>query len=317
MPGRRDDRGRSAAKPRQIPATGWRDILLRVKDEYAEDNLSIIAAGVAFYAFMAIFPALAAMVSIYGLVADPGEIQQELSGVKAILPQEAYGIITHQLQTLTSKSGTLGWGALIGILLALWSAASGMKALINALNIAYEEEESRGFIRLNLIALLLTLASVVFVLVALGLIAALPVLLDTLGMPAWLAAVLAWGRWPLLLLLVILALGFIYRYAPDRNEPRWRWVTVGSATAAVLWLAGSGLFSFYVSHFGSYNRTYGSLAAIVILLLWFYLSSFAVLVGAELNAEMEHQTREDTTRGEGRPMGERGAKMADTLGRKP
>jgi membrane protein len=155
------------------------------------------------------------------------------------------------------------------------------------------------------------------VLVALGLIAALPALLDKFGLPSGLQTLLAWGRWPLLLLLVTLALGVVYRYAPDRDQPRWRWVSMGSVAAAVLWLAGSGLFSFYVSNFGNYNETYGSLAAIVILLLWFYLTSFAVLVGAEFNAEAEHQTREDTTRGERRPMGERGAKMADTVGRKP
>lgn len=277
----------------RIPAGRRWGLLVRVKNEIGKDNLSIVAAGVAFFGFLAIFPALAAMVSIYGLIADPGRMEQQLAIVQTILPHQAYQVLNQQLQTLTAQGGsTLGWGVLVGVVLALWSASSGMKALINALNIAYDEEEGRGFVKLNIVALLLTLAAVAFLPVALGLIAALPALLGRLGLPGGLEIIVSWGRWPLLLLLVVGGLDLLYRYAPDRDQPHWRWVSVGSTAAAVLWLTGSGLFSFYVSNFGKYNQTYGSLAAIVILLLWFYLTAFAVLVGAELDAEVEHQTRE-------------------------
>jgi membrane protein len=312
------ERGRKAEKPHQIPASGWRDIALRVKDEQKKDNLSIVAAGVAFYSLLAIFPALAALVSIYGLVADPAELQRHIATVGRLLPPDAFRILDQQLTDIvTGSGGALTFAAIGGILLALWSAAKGMKALITALNIAYEEEERRGFFRLNGLALLLTFGAVVFFLLSVSMIVVIPVALAWLGLPETASTLLSFLRWPLLAVLIMMALAVLYRYAPDRNQPRWQWVSWGAVIATLLWLVASALFSWYAANFGKYNETYGSMGAVILLLMWFFLSAYAVLIGAEFNAEMEHQTRKDTTRGQPRPMGERDAKMADTVGRKP
>lgn len=318
MPDKQEQRGRQARRPKEIPRQGWRDITLRVKEETTRDNLSIIAAGVAFYALLALFPALAALVSIYGLVADPAQVSQQLAGISQMLPQEAYQIIDRQLSSVAaSAGGALTIGAIGGLLLALWSAAKGMKAVLLALDITYDEEEKRGFFKFNGLALLLTLGAVLFVILSLGLIAILPALLGQLGLPETAQSLLAGLRWPLLALLVVLALAVLYRFGPDRDQPRWRWVSWGAVLATALWLVVSALFSWYVSNFGNYQETYGAMGAIIILLMWFYITAFVVLLGAEINAEMEHQTERDTTRGAERPMGERDAQMADTRGRKP
>lgn len=315
---RQGRRGREAEKPRQIPRPGWRDIVLRVKDEQKKDNLSIVAAGVAFYSLLAIFPALAAAVSIYGLVADPAQLQQQLQSLSQILPQQAYQILDQQLSSLVQQpQQALGIGVAVGILLALWSAAKGMKALITALNITYEEEESRGFFKLNGLALLLTGGALLFFLISIALIVAIPILINFLGLPMWIEALVNYLRWPLLALFVIVALAILYRSGPSRDQPRWQWVSWGAVIATVLWQIVSVLFSLYVANFASYNKTYGAMGAVIILLMWFFLTAYAVLIGAEFNAEMEHQTRKDTTKGEERPLGRRGAHMADTVGRKP
>ena len=311
-------RGRAATRPTQIPTKGWRDILLRVKDEVSQDNVSIVSAGVAFYALLAIFPALAALVSIYGLWADPAQIQQQLATVDTILPNQAREILNNQLSKVAGQGYTaLSLGVIGGVLLALWSATKGTKALMTALNIVNDEEEKRSFLKLNAVALSLTLGAILFAIIALALIVALPALLGNLGLQEYARLWVAGLRWPLLALAVIVALAVLYRYGPSRDEPRWRWVSWGAVAATVLWLIGSALFSFYVSHFGSYNETYGSLSAVIILLMWFYLTAFVVLLSAELNAEMEHQTVKDTTEGEPRPMGERAAYVADTVGKTP
>jgi membrane protein len=313
-----DERGRQARRLRDIPRPGWRDIALRVKEETTRDNLSIIAAGVAFYAMLAIFPALAALVSIYGLVADPAQVSQHMASIGQVLPEQAYQILDQQLSSVAgSAGGALTIGAIGGLLLALWSAARGMKAMLLALDITYDEEEKRGFLRFNALALLLTLGAVLFILLALALIAILPAILGQLGLPETVQTLLVWLRWPLLGLLVILGVAVLYRFGPDRDQPRWRWVSLGAVLATVLWLVVSALFSWYVSNFGSYQETYGAMGAVVILLMWFYITAYAILLGAEINAEMEHQTEADTTRGAERPMGERDAHMADSRGRRP
>jgi membrane protein len=313
-----DERGRQAQRPGEIPRRGWRDIALRIKEETTRDNLSIIAAGVAFYAMLAIFPALAALVSIYGLVADPAQVSQHMASIGQMVPPQAYQILDQQLSSVAASSGgALTFGAIGGLLLALWSASKGMKAMLIALDITYDEEEKRGFFKFNGLALLLTLGAVLFVILSLGLIAILPALLGSLGLPETVQTLLAWLRWPLLGLLVILGLAVLYRFGPDRDEPRWRWVSLGAVLATVLWLVVSALFSWYVSNFGSYQETYGAMGAVIILLMWFYITAYVVLLGAEINAEMEHQTERDTTRGAERPMGERDAHMADTRGRRP
>jgi membrane protein len=315
--GAREDRGRSAGKPAEIPARGWKDILLRVKDRLGEDHLTMIAAGVAFYALLAIFPGIAALVSLYGLVFDAADVERQMSLLAGVLPGDALAILTTEVKRVaTASSGSLTFGALGGLGVALWSATSGTKALFEALNIAYAEKEKRGFFRLTAIALVFTLGAVLFVVLALALIAIVPVALDYLGLGETGKVLISVLRWPLLAAGVIVALGLLYRHGPSRDHPQWRWLSWGAAAATVLWLVGSLLFSFYVSNFGDYNATYGSVGAIVILLMWFYISALIILVGAELNAEMEHQTVKDTTQGPPQPMGRRGATMADTIASK-
>ncbi len=310
-----DSRGRRASRPGEIPRKGWGDVLLRVKDEQSDDNLSIIAAGVAFYWFLAIFPALAAAVSIYGLAADPAQLQQQIDTLGTVLPPEAYRIIQAQLTTLVQHSGgALGLGMIFGILLTIWSANKGMKALITALNIVYDEQERRGFIKLNALSLLFTFCAILLGLVAISLVIAVPALIGLVGLSGTFQALLTYLRWPLLGVFLAFGLALAYRFLPDRDAPRWRWVSWGSVTATLLWLGGSALFSLYVSNFGSYGKTYGSMGAVAILLLWFYLTAYVILLGAELNAEMEHQTREDSTVGRPEPMGRRRAYVADTTG---
>jgi membrane protein len=308
--------GRHAEKPGQIPPRGWKDILLRVKDRLSEDHLTMIAAGVAFYALLAIFPGIAALVSLYGLFFDAADVEQQMSMLAGVLPGDALAILTTEVKRVAgASSGALTLGVVGGFAMALWSATSGTKAIFEALNIAYAEREKRGFFRLTAIALLFTLGAVLFVLVALALIAVLPAVLDYLGLGDAGKVMISIARWPLLAAAVILALGLLYRHGPSRDRPRWRWVTWGAATATVLWLVGSLLFSFYTANFADYNATYGSVGAIILLLMWFYISALIILIGAELNAEMEHQTAKDTTEGAPQPMGQRGATMADTLGR--
>jgi membrane protein len=208
-------------------------------------------------------------------------------------------------------------GVAVGLLLALWSAAKGMGALLTSLDIVYDESETRGFVKFNATALLMTLGAILFVLISLSLIAALPALLGHLGLPESIQSLLAWLRWPLLAVAVVLGLAVLYRYGPDRQNPKWSWVSWGAVIATVLWLAASALFSFYASNFGNYNETYGSMGAVIILMMWFFISAYVVLLGAEINAEMEHQTEQDTTTGAPRKRGEREAHVADTVGREP
>lgn len=311
-------RGREAERPRDIPRAGWRDILLRTRSEMSEDYMGITAAGVAFYLLLAIFPALAALVSIYGLMFDPADVQRQMQGAMAVLPSQAAGILEGQLRSLTAQpSSGLGVGLIVGLLLAVWSSAKGVKALIQGLNIVYDEEERRGFFKLNAIALALTVAGLVFGVVTLALIAVVPALLGNLNLPEPLRVAISLIRWPILLVAVTLALAALYRFGPNRDQPRWQWVSWGAGVATVLWLVGSVLFSVYVANFGNYSQTYGSVGAVVVLMMWFFLTAYSILLGAELNAEIEHQTRRDTTEGEPQPMGQRGAHAADTLGRRP
>jgi membrane protein len=221
------------------------------------------------------------------------------------------------MQNMARSSTTAGWGAVVGVLLSLWGGSKAMKALIEGLNVMYGEEERRNFLKLNLSALLLTLVMAVGVIVAVGLVAVLPAAIGVLGLGKSTELLVSALRWPLLLVFFLIGLSVLYRFAPNRDDAQWKWVSWGALAATALWLAVSGLFSLYVTYFGSYNKTYGSLGGVVILLMWFYLSAYAVLLGAELNAEMERQTAEDTTKGAPQPMGRRGAHAADTLGKSP
>jgi membrane protein len=312
------ERGREAERPQDIPKPGWRDILWRTKAEITDDHVSMIAASIAFYALLAIFPAIAAMISIWGLLFDPQQIAQQIESVTGALPEGAAGIINGQVEAVAAGAGAgVSIAAIVGILFALYSASKGVQAMIEGLNIIYDEEEKRGFIKLNLVTLILTLGMIAIMIVALGAIAVLPALLGNLGLPDIFRNVLDYARWPVLVLVALIGLAILYRYAPSRKEAGWRWVSPGALIATVLWVIASIAFSIYVSNFASYNETYGSLGAVVILLMWFWVSAFVVLVGAEINCEIERQTERDTTTGTAKPMGQRGAYAADTLGHRP
>jgi membrane protein len=310
-----DGRGRSADRPSDIPARGWRDILKRVQQSLSANNAGLISAGVAFYALMALFPALGALVMLYGLVADAGKIGKLLDIMSGVVPAQVMDIIGQQLTALTKQpSAGLSIAGLVGLALALWSARQGITSLITALNVAYEERERRSFVKQTLLSLSLTVGLIIEIVIALFLIAGVPAIVTLLPIGEVGKLIGQVARWPLLALLAIFGLAVIFRYGPSREKPKWRWVSWGSVTAAALWLAASALFSLYVSTIGSYDKTYGSLGGVIVLLMWFYISVYVVLLGAELNAEMEHQTAKDTTEGRQEPMGRRGAHMADTLG---
>jgi membrane protein len=313
-----DSRGREASAPREIPARGWRDILFRVKDRISEDNLSIISSGVAFYALLSIFPALIALVGLYGLVFDPQQVQQQLGTLTAVLPGEAANLIGQQLGEVASMERTsLGVGSIVALLAALWTASAGMRTLMTALNVAYHEKETRSTVKLYGTSLLLTLGAIVGAIIAVLTVVAIPAILNLVNLPQQMEALLAYGRWPALALIMLLGLAIVYRYGPDRENPRWRWVSWGAVIATVLWIVASLLFSLYVSQFGNYNKTYGSMGAVIILMTWFLLTAYIFLIGAEINAEMERQTRKDTTDARGKPLGRRGAHAADTVGQTP
>ncbi len=308
-------RGREAQRPRDIPSRGWFDIAMRVKNEVSRDNVSLVAAGLALYALLAAFPALAAALSLYGLFASPEQIAGQVESLAGVLPEQVTRIVGGQLQSLAAQQGgALGIGAVIGFVIALWSARKGITALMTATNIAYNEEEQRSFLRQLLVSLAFTLGAVVAFVGMVLVAVAVPLAVEAIGLGGGVETLVAVLRWVLLWLLMVLGLSVVYRFAPDRDPARWRWVNWGSATAATLWIVGSVLFAVYVRNFGSYGETYGSLAGVVVLLLWFYLSGFVVVLGAEINAEMERQTRKDTTRGRHEPMGSRQAHAADTLG---
>jgi membrane protein len=309
------ERGRQAERPSEIPKAGWRDILVRTWKEIGDDHVSLIAAGVGFYALLALFPAIAALIAIWGLAFDPQQIEQQITAISQFLPEQAGAIITDQARQVAAAGGGLGLAAVIGILLALYSASKGIKALIEGLNIIYDEQEKRGFIKLNLMALVITLGIIVALIVALGVIVVLPIVLELLGLGPIVDALVSIVRWPLLFAFAMLVLAALYRWAPSRAPARWRWVTWGAAIATLIWVLGSIAFSIYVRNFGSYNETYGALGAVIILLMWLWLSAFVVLLGAELNAEMEHQTERDSTTGAPEPRGRRGAQVADEVAR--
>lgn len=311
------DRGRDAEDPRQIPAKGWRDVLFRVKSEIGSDTLSLVAAGVAFYAFLSIFPAITALISIYGLVADPTQVANQVGSLQGTVPPSALQMIQKQMSAVASPSGSaLGIGLAISLALALYSSSKGVGALITALNVAYDEDEERGFIKLKATTLAFTVGAVLFVIVMLFVIS-LPAYLGQLGLPVWLVVVIRIARWVVMLGFMVVALAVIYAFAPSRERPAIRWASAGAIFATVIWIIASVAFSFYIGHFSSYNKSYGSAAAIVILMTWFWISIFLILIGAEINAELEGQTRRDSTSGRRRSRGRRGALAADEVREAP
>jgi membrane protein len=317
-PGAPQRPGEEAEAPTQIPPKGWWQVTRRAFKESSADNVGVLAGGIAYFGFLAIFPALIAGISIYGLVADPATIAAQGQSVVAALPQEAQPLIRDQLTAIASTSGgALSFSLVLSILLAVWSASGGTGNLMTAINVAYDEDETRGFVKRRGIALLLTLGAIVFVLLALALVAVIPALLGALQLGTFINVIVQIVRWALLVALVLVALAVVYRVAPDRDAPQFKWTSTGALVATVLWVLGSIGFSLYVNNFGSYNKTYGTLAGVVVLLLWLYLTSYIVLLGAEVNAEAEKQTQKDTTVGPPQPMGERRAEAADTVADPP
>jgi membrane protein len=308
-------RGRQARHPTDIPVRGWWDVSWRAVKRFSDDNISLIAGGLAMYALLSVFPALAAMVSIYGMFATPGDVINQMSSFAGILPPGVWDIFNTELQSITkSGQGTLTVAALLSIVLALWSARAAMSSLMTATNIAYREREKRGFIRTTLLSLAFTLGAILGFLVMLTLGVAIPLALAAFGAGEWVKGAVSVLRGALLWVVIVLGLAVVYRYAPAREHARWRWVTPGSVFAATMCLAASALFAFYVTNFAGYAKTYGALGGVVVLLMWFYIASVVVLMGAEMNAELERQTVEDTTEGRNAPLGQRGAFAADTVG---
>ncbi|MEA2906694.1 MAG: rane protein [Alphaproteobacteria bacterium] len=308
-------RGRKAAAPTHIPWRGWKDILARTYQEVLDDRILSLAAGVVFFCLAALFPAIAAGVSSYALFADAGTIGKHLSLLANMVPGSALDMVAEEITRIAAKSdGKLTFGFLLGFGIALWSANAGMKAIFDALNIIYDEDEKRGIIKLNLISLFFTFCAIGGALLAIGAVVVFPLVLAAFGLSSFDAPIIAFLRWPLMFVLVIVGLAVLYRYGPSRRRAQWRWLSVGSVFAAVTWLVVSSLFSWYLGNFANYNATYGSLGAVVGLMMWMWLSTIVVLVGAELNSEIEHQTARDTTVGRPKPLGTRGAVMADTVG---
>src|SRR5262245_1383014 len=310
-------RGRSATAPSEMPSRGWQDILLRIWSNIGKDRVIVVAAGVTFYSILAVFPAIAALVALYGLFADPATITSHLDSIAGVVPGGAIEVIRDQITRVASQGRTaLGVTFAVSLLVSLWSANAGMKSLFDALNLVYNETEERGFFKLNLVSLTFTILAILLVLVAIGAMVVVPIVLDFLGWGGATEVLVKIARWPALLIVVAFALAVLYRYGPSREKAQWRWITWGSVLAAIAWLVVSILFSWYAENFGSYNKTYGSLGAIIGFMFWLWLSIIVVLIGGELNAEAEHQTAHDTTIGGPKPMGQRGATMADTVGAK-
>jgi membrane protein len=306
------NRGHQAKAPSHIPLLGWWDIAKRIFKQMSEDNLSLVSAGVAFYALLAIFPAIAAMVSVYAYFASPTDISDHLSQLVALLPQSTSELILSQVSSLAEKSNaSLSFSAIGTLVLTIWSSSKGSQALITACNISYHEYEKRSFLKAQLVRFLFSLGAVVVAIFALLIIGILPIVLNLVGLRERIDLLIQIISWPLLAFTFNFALVLLYRYAPHRKPAKWRWLTLGSFLATMLWILASIAFSFYVSHFASYNETYGSLGGVVIMLMWLYISAYIITFGAVINAATEQQTVKDSTVGFAKKRGERGAYVAD------
>ncbi|WP_226580606.1 YihY/virulence factor BrkB family protein [Acuticoccus sediminis] len=306
--------GRHAQGVFQIPLPAWRAILTRTAADFGRNNISLIAGGAAFFLLLAIFPGIAAFVALYGLVFDVTAVQSHVAALSGVLPDTAVDLVTEQLSRLASQDqSTLSVGFLVGILVALWSANAGVKALFSAMNVVYGEEEKRGFFTLTLVSLAFTLAAILAAAVLISAIVVVPVVLGHIGLGGRGEAAVAMVRWPSLFVVLMAGLSLLFRYGASRRPPRLRWVLWGSVLTAFLWVVASAAFSFYLANFANYNATYGSLGAVIGFMMWLYVSMIIILLGAQLNAEVEHQLVTDTTVGPQRPLGARDAVVADLV----
>ena len=304
--------GRRADAPAEIPWRGWKAVLRRVFREIISDSISLVAAGCAFYATLALFPAISMLVSIYGLVFDRSTVEPQLRVLSGLLPPIAFHLIDDRVHTLVSQPAqTLGVGLAVSAAIAFWSSATGTKSMLSALNVAYEETEKRSFLRFQLTALAITMVTILGAATGLALLLGLPAVLSFVGFSEHLKGLIRLASFVLLVGFVLTGLSVLYRYGPSRRPATWRWITPGSLLATVLWLLASVLFSIYVGRFASYDATYGPIGAVVAVMTWFYVTVYVMLLGAELNAELELQTAQDSTEGGPQPMGKRGAFVAD------
>ncbi|RYG59983.1 MAG: YihY/virulence factor BrkB family protein [Alphaproteobacteria bacterium] len=313
---RERNRGRNAEDPRDIPREGWKDIAWRVYKCVDEHRLGLIAAGVTFYVILALFPALTALVSVYGLLTDPRSISQQLTNLYLVLPEEAIVLIRGQLDALTSAPPSkLGFGFVVSLLVAMWSVNNAVKAVFEGLNITYREREKRGVLWLNGISFAFAIGSILMAMMYMIAIAVVPLVLNFIGFGVVAEMLIRFMRWPVLMVMSALAIALLNRYGPSREHARWSWVTPGSLFVMAAWVVMSSAFSFYLSNFANYDKTYGALGTAIAVMVWVWCSTYILLVGAAVNAEMEHQTAKDTTVGTAKPLGTRGAKMADTVGK--
>jgi membrane protein len=309
-------RGRSAETPFQIPLRGLMDVAWRLWDQVGQDRILLVAAGTTFYALLALFPALTAFVSLYGFVADPKTLADHIAFLASLLPSDGFDLIRNQLHALANQTNdVLSLGFLSGLAIAFWSANSGIKGLFEGLNVAYGENEKRSFIKLNLVSFAFTLGAIVIGICFLLAVGVIPAVLSFFLLDPKAKLLVDLLRWPPVFLLAAGGVIVLYRYGPSRERAKWRWLTWGAGLTTVAWLAASWGFSFYLGHFANYNVTYGALGAVIGFMMWIWISAIIILLGAELNAELEHQTARDSTTGSPRPIGKRGAVMADTIGR--
>lgn len=315
VPASEKNRGREADSPDEIPARGLKDVFWRVYAGVTQDRISLIAAGVTYYLLLALFPAASALVSIYGFVSDPVAIVDRITFLSSVMPADALNIFLDQLRALTTERNTTLSIALIGgLALALWSANNGMKALFEAMNVAYGEQEKRSIVRLNLISLLFTLGALLLAIVILFAMGVVPAVLRYLWLDRWTEIIIRFARWPVMMLFVTGGIMMLYRFGPSREPAKLKWLTWGAAFSTVAWLSASIAVSFYLGNIADYNATYGTLGALIGFMVWTWISVIIVIVGAEINAELEHQTARDSTTGRPKPLGARGAYMADTVG---
>lgn len=308
-------RGRQADRPTHIPIAGYIDILFRMWSRQSVLNLGLIAAGIAFYGLLSLFPGITAVAAFAGTFLDPDLLLENSEDIAALLPEAAQDIVLGQLRDVAATNDAqLGLAALIGVSFALYSASRAVANLVAGLNLIFEQRETRNFFFVNALTLLLTVFLIAGVLIAIVVVAAIPVIAGLFGDRGVLVDLVMSLRWPLLFLIGVCGIAVLYRIGPNRRPAKWRWLTPGAFVACAFWVMGSFGFSSYVQSFGSYNETFGALGGVIILLTWMWLSAFILLLGALLDAEMEAQTKRDSTIGPERPLGERGAVKADTVG---
>ncbi len=306
------DAGRAFEMPTHLGARNWWHVAKRIFRDLSKDHLSLIAAGCAFYAMLAIVPALTALILVYGLVFDPASVRGQLEVLSGLIPDGMQTMLQDQLTRIAETSDSrLGWSLVLALALALWPASAGIRALIEAMNIAYHEEEKRNLLLYYATGLGFTLLAILAMTLALFVILGVPALLAVVGLGSIAEQIMRLARWPILAALVVFGLGFLYRYGPSRDNAKIKWVTIGAVVAMVIWILASVGFSLYIANFANYNETYGSLGAVIVVLFWLYISAFVVILGAKLNGELEHETSVDTTVGAPKPPGKRGAYVAD------